>query len=90
MDRTIILGTVPVGGLPPDDAGADVLIELSDDAPEDGSSGDCRVFAVEGTIVGDGRPWKRVSWSRAPDSQLPPAAPRAQALVVRTALARWS
>jgi hypothetical protein len=89
MDRTIVMGTLPVDGLPPRAAPGRLRLEVWDGEPPTGPAS----FAVEGTIVGDGRSWTGVGWSTLADGDaaaVPPATPAHQVLVLRPVLERWA
>jgi hypothetical protein len=70
MDHTIVMGTLPLDGLPAAAGPGRVLLEVwagTDGAATGagaagGESEDAATFAVEGTILGDGRTWSRVRY----------------------------
>jgi len=70
MDHTIVMGTLPLGGLSGAGGSGRVLLEVwaaGADAPE----GNDATFAVEGTILGDGRTWSRVRYRALSDDEKP-------------------
>lgn len=87
MERTIILGTRPTGRFPSAEAEAMLLEVWSGAGPDVAADGS--EFEVEGTIVGDGRPWTRVRYSPANGSALPAADDGRQALLLRPLVNRW-
>lgn len=89
MDHTIVMVTVPVGGLPGSYDGP-VLLEVWDGEPPAPGGEGASEFTVEGTILGDGRHWSGVRWSAAPPgAELGEASPGSQRLVVSPGRQRW-
>ena len=90
MDHTIVMGTLPVGELPPRSKPNRILLEVwSGDTPP----GDGVAFSVEGTIIGDGRPWAGARFSTIEgddDVDLSRATPEHQLLVVQPVIERWT
>lgn len=83
MDHTIVMGTLPTGALPGRAKPARVLLEVWRDAT-DGS------FDVEGTIIGDGRPWSSVRYTTLADGDAVPAGDDGhQVLVVQPYIDQW-
>ncbi len=95
MDHTIVLGTVPVAGLPGAGAGALVVLELwtyaAPPSPPAGvATAGAAAFTVEGTIVGDGRRWTGCRYGIATGPvDLASATPDHQILVLRPTIERW-
>ncbi len=92
MDHTIVLGTLPAGGLPAAD-GQRLLLEVwNGPEPPPLSPGRAATFSVEGTVIGDGRQWSGVRYTPiAPGTALPlnPARFGYQALLLEPVLERW-
>jgi len=91
MDHTIVVGTVPDSDLPVS-AAADclVLLELWD-GPDPHEARVGARFAVEGTILGDGRRWSGARYTGVEASMACPAgSERHQALLLRPVIERWS
>lgn len=89
MDHTIVLGTLPVGDLPTRAKPQRVLLEVWHGDPPP-PAGPASTFEVEGTIVGDGRPWSGARWSHlAGDATAPAGSPTHQVLVLRPTIDRW-
>jgi hypothetical protein len=89
MDRTIIMATVPVDTLPAQDAQGLTLIEAwHADAPS--ADPGATEFAVEGTVIGDGRTWQVVRFSTATGAVTAAGDPGRQAIVVRPAVCSWT
>lgn len=89
MDHTIVMGTLPLAALPSD---ADELVLLQVWSDEgDITTGSGAEFEVEGTIVGDGRTWRRARFSaiESADEALPVNGAQ-QVIVVRPQRARWT
>jgi hypothetical protein len=87
MARTIVMGTLPRGPMPDDDAKR-VLVEVWSDASA--TDGDGATFDVEGTIIGDGRAWRAARFTPADGTELPATNDGHQAIVVRARINRWS
>lgn len=88
MDHTTILGTTPRASLPKTVPGDLILLEVwTGAAPAPIVDGDPVEFAVEGAIVGDGRIWSGVRYTRV--DVVPDLAVAHMAVVVRTVLAQW-
>lgn len=91
MDHTIVMGTVPVAGLPHFDDGRLLLLEVWDGEPPPAVPGRCAAFDVEGTIVGDGRRWAGARYISVDAPPPVAAATRSQQmLVLRPMLQQWS
>jgi hypothetical protein len=92
MDRTVIVGTTPLGALPQAAGRSRLLLELwpagvlAPPSPSPDSSVD---FAVEGTIVGGGRRWSTARYSRVADPILRRSSSDAQALLLRPFIEAW-
>jgi hypothetical protein len=93
MDHTIVMGTVPAGGLPSRAKPDRLLLEVwHGAAPSPLVAGSAGTFEVEGTIVGDGRAWTGARWTPiagGTDVVLPDASPEHQVLVLRPGIDRW-
>lgn len=88
MDHTTILGTVPISGMPKTVAGDLVLLEAWDGpSPARIVDGDTVEFAVEGTIIGDGRSWSGVRYT--PVDDLPSLEADHMVVALRTVVAQW-
>ena len=90
MDHTTIVGTVPLGDLPKAVPGDLLLVEVWDGStPEPVVDGDSVEFAVEGTIIGDGRAWSGARYT--PIDVVPDLSgtKNHQLIAVRTVIAQW-
>jgi len=90
MDHTTIVGTVPLGDLPKAVPGDLLLVEVWDGStPEPVVDGDSVEFAVEGTIIGDGRAWSGARYT--PIDVVPDLSGTKshQLIAVRTVIAQW-
>ena len=88
MDHTIVMGTLPVGTLPSNDDKL-VLLQVWSDKDDTSTTGRGAEFEVEGTIVGDGRAWRRARFSTADSADAAHHAAGQQVIVVRPQRARW-
>lgn len=92
MDHTIVMGTRPRDGLPGTGAPR-VLLEVWDgDTPAPVPGTAPVTFDVEGTIVGDGRPWTGARYSALDEGapvDLSVAGPAHQLLVLDPIVERW-
>lgn len=91
MLRTIVVGTLPNGELPPTGGEGRILLEVwdgkSEPAPGEGAS----TFTVEGTIVGDGRKWATASYRAVgADAVLPAGDEHHQCLLLSPGMELWS
>jgi hypothetical protein len=94
MERSIVMGTRPVNGLPAEPGAGRMLLEVWDgSSPERLTGGMADSFEVEGTIVGDGRQWKGARYTVIePGAPLPlqlPRRPGYQALLLEPRIVRW-
>lgn len=90
MDHTIVMGTLPRAGVPARTKPDRVLLEVWDGDRPPARAGGVE-FDVEGTILGDGRSWSGVRWSRLDDGAEVPTGGRGhQVLVVQPAIDSWS
>lgn len=92
--ETVVLGAVPAGDLPDQASTSLILLELWD-GPEPApiAPGTASGFAVEGTLVGDGRQWSGIRFTVIePGTPLPlePAPANYDALLVEPTIERWS
>lgn len=93
MDHTIVVGSLPRSVLPARAKPGRVLVEIWQ-GPEPAAriDGPSATFAVEGTIIGDGRSWSEVRYtSLVPDCDvtLPAASTMHQLVVVQPTIDRW-
>jgi hypothetical protein len=86
MDHTTIVGSLPLDGLPKAVPGDLLLLELWDGPTPSGEGAE---FAVEGTIIGDGRTWTGARYT--PIDVVPELAgtPQHQRIAVRTVISQW-
>jgi hypothetical protein len=93
MERIVMMGTLPVGGLPAEPGGNRMLVEVwSGSPPEPMAGGSVAGFDVEGTFIGDGRDWTGARYTAIePGTALPLAPPRRghEAMLVEPRIARW-
>ena len=93
MDHTIVMGTTPTGELPMRAKPDRLLLEVwLGEEPSPLVPDMAGRFAVEGTIIGDGRAWTGARWTpiaSGVDVVLPAPAPERQALVLQPAIDRW-
>lgn len=93
LERTTVLGTLPVWDLPREASSRRVVLEIWD-GPEPArvADGDICEFNVEGTVIGDGRPWSGARYT-AIDAGTPlplqPLRPDYQALLLQPRIERW-
>jgi hypothetical protein len=91
MDHTIVMGTLPLGPLPAAARPARVLLEVW--ADEAAAPADAATFAVEGTILGDGRTWSRVRYRALADDEKPDVSAGGvghQLLVLDARIEQWT
>jgi hypothetical protein len=94
MERSIVMGTRPVDGLPPEPGAGLVLLEVwAGLAPQRLIASAADSFDVDGTIVGDGRQWTGARYTVIePGTPLPLELPRRldyQALLLEPRIVRW-
>jgi hypothetical protein len=93
MERTTVMSTLPVAGLPAPAWSGRILLEAwSGPPPGEVAPGPLTAFAVEGTIIGDGRRWDGVRYTVIePGTALPldRPGPRYQALLLEPTIERW-
>ena len=93
IEQTAVLGTLPIRALPGQSSTSLILLETWDGpAPAPIADGPASEFAVEGTLVGDGRPWSGVRYTAMePRTPLPlePTEPAYQALLLEPTIERW-
>jgi hypothetical protein len=93
MDRTAVMGTVPVTKLPDPATKRLVLLEVwNGQAPAQVADGPAVAFDVEGTVIGDGRSWSGARYTTIePGTALPLQEPRPdyQALLLEPAIEHW-
>jgi len=88
MDHTTILGTTPLASLPKTVPGDLVVLEVwNGDAPAPTVDGDSVESALERAIVGDGRTWSGVRYTRI--DVVPDLAVAHMAVALRTVVAHW-
>ena len=99
MDHTIVMTTLPVAALPGKAKPRRILLEVwAGDAPpsvgaERATTSDVATFAVEGTIVGDGRAWSGARYTTLDtdaDVRLAGATPAHQVLLLQPVIDRWT
>lgn len=93
IERTMVMSTLPVAGLPARAWSGRILLEAWSGAPPGlVAAGTTTAFAVEGTIIGDGRGWDGVRYTAIePGTALPleRPGPRYQALLLDPTIERW-
>lgn len=93
VDRTSVLGTLPLDSLPAEARLRRVLLEIWDgEVPDPVADGPAASFDVEGTIVGDGRHWSGARYTAiAAGTALPLQEPSTayQALLLDPRIVRW-
>jgi hypothetical protein len=93
MDHTIVMATLPVSDLPRRAQSSRVLLEVWDgDAHPLDEGGSAVTFEVEGTIIGDGRPWSGARYAvleSDAELDLSFATKNHQALVLEPVIERW-
>jgi hypothetical protein len=93
MERTTVMGILPVYKLPLEAISGRILLEIWDGPdPAPIAEGLVTPFEVEGTIVGDGRQWTGARYTAIePGTQLPLQQPRPdyQALLLEPRVERW-
>jgi hypothetical protein len=94
MERSIVMGTRPVAGLPTEPGASRVLLEVWDGYSPNRLVGDVAdTFDVEGTVIGDGRQWTGARYTVIePGTPLPLELPRQQdyqALLLEPRIVRW-
>lgn len=93
MERTAVLGTVPIDRLPEPAGSRLVILEVWSGAVRPQvADGPSVVFDVEGTLVGDGRAWSGARYTTIePGTPLPLQQPRPdyQALLLEPAIEHW-
>jgi hypothetical protein len=93
IEQAVVMGTLPTNELPAQSATSRILLETWH-GPEPGkvASGPVSAFAVEGTLVGDGRQWSGVRYTEIePGTALPlyPTRPDYEALLLEPTIERW-
>jgi len=93
MDHTTIMGTLPGAGLPAVARPNRLLLEAWKGAePAPVVDGTAAAFAVEGTIIGDGREWDGVRYTEIgvdTEVDLSGASPEHLLVVVKPVIERW-
>ncbi len=93
VERTTVVGLLPVRDLPADAAGGRILLELwHGPTPLPLAEGPATSFDVEGTIIGDGRNWTGARYTPIETgTPLPLQRPRSdfQALLLEPRIVRW-
>jgi hypothetical protein len=93
IEQAIVLGTLPINSLPGQSTTSRMLLETWNGAqPAPVADGLVSEFAVEGTLVGDGRQWTGVRYTAIePGTALPlePTRPAYQALLLEPTIERW-
>jgi hypothetical protein len=93
MERTTVLGTLPVGGLPAPAASGRILLEAwAGPPPQLIAEGPATAFEVEGTVIGDGRRFDGVRYTMIEAGTALPlggADPGYEALLLDPTIERW-
>jgi hypothetical protein len=93
IEQAIVMGTMPMRSLPDQSSTSRILLEAwNGPQPAPVADGAVSEFAVEGTLVGDGRQWTGVRYtSIEPGTPLPlePTTPAYQALLLEPTIERW-
>jgi hypothetical protein len=94
MDHTIVMGTLPTSALPGRAKPQQMLLEVwNGSTPTPVVAGPSATFDVEGTIVGDERPWTGARYTpieRDVDFPLDVASTTHQVLVLAPTIERWA
>jgi hypothetical protein len=93
IEETVVMGTLPRRALPAQSSTSRILLETwSGPEPARVAAGPVAAFAVEGTLVGDGRQWTGVRYTAIePGTPLPlePTPPAYEALLLEPTIERW-
>jgi hypothetical protein len=93
MEQAVVLGTLPTRALPGPSSTSRILLETwHGPAPARVAAGPVCEFAVEGTLVGDGREWTGVRYTAIePGTPLPldPTPPGYEPLLLEPTIERW-
>jgi len=92
VDETVVMGVLPRGVLPGPSTSWILLETWSGPRPAPIAAGPVSEFAVEGTLVGDGRQWTGVRYTAIePGTPLPltPTMPGYEALLLEPTIERW-
>ncbi len=93
IEQAIVMGTLPTRSLPHQSSTSLILLETwNGTPPAPVAEGPASEFAVEGTLVGDGRQWTGVRYTTIePGTPLPlvPTTPAYQALLLEPTIERW-
>jgi len=93
IEQAVVMGTLPTKELPAQSATSRILLETwHGPEPDKVADGPVSAFAVEGTLVGDGRQWTGVRYTEIePGTALPldPTPPDYEALLLEPTIERW-
>jgi hypothetical protein len=92
VEEVVVMGTVPTDALPGPSTSRILLETWNGPEPDWVAAGPVCKFAVEGTLVGDGRQWTGVRYTAIePGTPLPldPMPPEYDALLLEPAIERW-
>jgi hypothetical protein len=93
IEEAVVMGTLPTEALPGQSSTSRILLETwSGPEPARVADGPVSEFAVEGTLVGDGRQWSGVRYTAIePGTPLPlePAPLAYEALLLEPTIERW-
>jgi hypothetical protein len=92
VEETVVMGVLPIGVLPSQSTSWTLLEAWSGPRPAPVAPGPVSEFAVEGTLIGDGRQWSGVRYTAIePGTPLPldPTSPGYDALLLEPTIERW-
>ena len=93
LERTIVMAMLPAGNLPGPASSGRILLEAwAGPAPAVLTAGPATIFAVEGTVIGDGRQWSGIRYTPIESGTSLPlraATPGYQALLLEPTIERW-
>lgn len=92
VEETLVMGVLPIGVLPIQSTSWTLLETWSGARPAPVAPGPVSEFAVEGTLIGDGRQWSGVRYTAIePGTPLPLdlASPGYDALLLEPTIERW-
>jgi hypothetical protein len=92
VEETVVMGVLPIGMLPGQSTSWTLLEAWSGPRPAPVAPGAVSEFAVEGTLIGDGRQWSGARYTAIePGTPLPldPTRPGYDALLLEPTIERW-
>lgn len=92
IEEVVVMGVVPIGALPGQSTSWTLLETWAGPRPAPVAAGPVSEFAVEGTLIGDGRQWSGVRYTAIePGTPLPldPTPPGYDALLLEPTIERW-